>query len=70
MQTLKRWLAYFRMRCLEITVDGMSDCLDLVRDPETINRIIVAQIDARKNLRIARHEYRALRQNRVWRAAL
>ena len=70
MRTLKRWFAYFHMRCLEITVDGMSECIDVVRDPETKNRIIVAQIDARKNLRIARHEYRALRQNRVWRAAL
>lgn len=70
MQTLKRWLAYFRMRCLEITVDGMDDCLDLVRDPETINRIIVAQIDARQRLRIARMEYRALRINRSWRAVL
>lgn len=70
MQTLKRWLAYFRMRCLEATLDGMDSCLEVVRDPETINRIIVAQIDARQHLRIARMEYRALRQNRVWRAAL
>ena len=69
MKTLKRWLAYFRMRCLEITVDGMSDCLDLVRDPETINRIIVAQIDARQHLRIARMEYRAIRPTKTWRVA-
>lgn len=70
MRTLKRWAAYFRMRCLEITIDGMDDCLDLVRDPETINRIVIAQINARQQLRIARMEYRALRVNRSWRAAL
>jgi len=69
-KTIKRWLAYFRMRCLEITIDGMDDCLDLVRDPETINRIVVAQIDARQHLRIARHEYRSMRVNRTWKAAL
>lgn len=69
MRTLKRWALYIRMRCLEATIDGMSECLDLVRDPETINRIVMAQINARRELRHIRTEYRSLRPNRKWRLA-
>lgn len=69
MRTLKRWALYFQMRSLEICIDGMSECLDLVRDPETINRIVMAQINARRELRHIRAEYRQLRPNRKWRLA-
>lgn len=67
MRTLKRWFLYVQMRCLEATIDGMDDCLELVRDPETINRIVMAQINARRELRHIRAEYRSLRPNRKWR---
>lgn len=67
MKTIKRWALYIRMRFLEVTIDGMSECLDLVRDPETINRIVMAQINAHRQLRRIRNEYRSLRPNRRWR---
>lgn len=67
MRTLKRLALYFKMRCLEATIDGMDECLDLVRHPETLNRITIAQINARRELRHIRAEYRQLRPNRKWR---
>lgn len=61
MKTLKRWLFYFQMRSLEICIDGQSECLMCVSDPYITNRIVVAQLNARKELRRVRREYHALR---------
>lgn len=72
MKTLKRWLLYFQMRSLGICIDGQSECLMCVSDPYLTNRIIVAQLNARKELRRVRREYMALRkvsERNNWRLA-
>ena len=72
MKTLKRWLLYFEMRSLEICIDGQSECLMCVSDPYLTNRIIVAQLNARQELRRVRREYMALRnvsERNNWRLA-
>jgi hypothetical protein len=73
MKTLRRWLLWFQMTALEITIDGMSECLECVSDPERVNRIIMAQINARNELRKVRRDYMALRDGSAkngWRLAL
>lgn len=72
MKTLKRWLLYFQMRSLEICIYGQSECLMCVSDPYLTNRIIVAQLNARQELRRVRREYMALRkvsERNNWRLA-
>lgn len=73
MKQIRRVFLWAKMRALEATIDGQSACLDLVRDPYTINQIIVAQINARNELRKCRNAYRAMRGQRAidnWRMAL
>lgn len=73
MKTLRRWLLWFQMRSLEIVIDGMSECLECVSDPERVNRIIMAQINARNELRSVRRDWMALRgesSRNSWRTAL
>ena len=72
MNRIKQAFLWAKMRALESTIDGQSACLDLVRDPYTINQIIIAQINARNELRKVRMEYRALKSLSVadnWRIA-
>lgn len=69
----KRAAIYFQMRTLEALVDGQSECLDHVTDPFTINRIVMAQINARNELRKVRRAYNGLRGMSArdsWRIAL
>lgn len=73
MNRIKQAFLWAKMLALESTIDGQSACLDLVRDPYTINQIIIAQINARNELRKVRMEYRALKSLSVadnWRMAL
>ena len=73
MKRIKQAFLWAKMRALEATIDGQSACLDLVRDPYTINQIIIAQINARNELRKIRKEYRALKSLSAadnWRMAL
>lgn len=70
---LKRAALYVQMRCLEAVIDGQSECLECVRDPYLINRIIVAQINARNELRRVRRAYNEVRGMSArdgWRIAL
>lgn len=50
MKTLKRYSLWFQIYALNITIKGMNDCLDCVRDPITLNRIIIAKSNARREL--------------------
>lgn len=61
---LRRAVLLFQIRAVQITVDGMSECLECVRDPYLTNRILIAQINARHELRRLRQEYTALRSTR------
>lgn len=71
MNLIRRAVLRIQIRALEITIDGMTDCLEYVRDPETINKIIVAQINARNELRQFRREWFELKGQRSnsWRLA-
>lgn len=66
----RAWLL-FQMRALEVTIDGQSECLECISDPFLSNRILMAQINARKELRRVRAEYNAMRPVRreSWRFA-
>lgn len=69
----KRAALHFQMRCLEAVIDGQSECLDHVTDPYLTNRIIVAQINARNELRKVRRAYNGMRGASTrdsWRIAL
>ena len=72
MNLIRRAVLRIQIRALEICIDGMSDCLECVRDPETINKIIIAQINARNELRSYRREWFELKGQRsnTWRVAL
>ena len=61
MKRIKQAFLWAKMRALEATINGQSACLDLVRDPYTINQIIIAQINARNELRNVRRAYNGLR---------
>lgn len=67
----RRAFLLVQMRCLEATIDGQSECLELVRDPILGNRILIAQCNARRELRRLRHEYNSMRRVRhqFWRIA-
>lgn len=39
---IRRAGLWFQIRSLEIMIDGQSECLECVRDPYLINRIIIA----------------------------
>ena len=72
MKLIKRMALIVKIRALETTIDGQSTCLEYVRDPETINKIVMAQINARNELRKCRKSLRELRGERAnsWRIAL
>lgn len=64
---------YFQMRTLEALIDGQSECLECVSDPYITNRIVIAQINARNELRKVRRAYselRGLSGRNAWRVAL
>ena len=71
MNLIRRLVLRIQIRALEIYIDGASDCLECVRDPETINKIIIAQINARNELRSYRREWFELKGQRSnsWRLA-
>lgn len=56
---LKRWLAHYRMRCLEINLAGMVETLQHVRCTETRLRMLLAIPTASRELCRARAEYQA-----------
>ena len=66
---MKKLILWFQIRSLEITLDGQSLALELVRDAETINRIIIAQIATRKEWHRLRGEYLTLLMDNKWRIA-
>lgn len=68
---IRRAVLLIKIRALETCIDGMSECLDMVRDPEYTNKIIVAQINARNELRSYRREWFELKGQRSnsWRLA-
>ena len=69
MRTLKCFFLLIQIRSLEITLDGQSLALELVRDAETINRIIIAQIATRKEWHRLRGEYLTMQMDNKWRIA-
>jgi hypothetical protein len=66
---MKKLILWFQIRSMEITLDGQSLALELVRDAETINRIIIAQIATRKEWHRLRGEYLTLQMDNKWRIA-
>ena len=66
---MKKLILWFQRRSLEITLDGQSLALELVRDAETINRSIIAQIATRKEWHRLRGEYLTLQMDNKWRIA-
>jgi hypothetical protein len=66
---MKKLILWFQIRALEATLDGQSLALELVRDAETINRIIIAQIATRKEWHRLRGEYLTLQMDNPWRIA-
>ena len=66
---MKKLILWFQIRSLEITLDGQSLALELVRDAETINRIIIAQIATRKEWRRLRGKYLTMQMDNKWRIA-
>lgn len=66
---MKKLILWFQIRSLEITLDGQSLALELVRDAETINRIIIAQIATRKEWHRLRGEYLTMQMDNKWRIA-
>ena len=69
--SVRRAFLLFQMRSLEAVIDGQSECLECISDPFLSNRILMAQINARKELRRVRAEYNAIRPVRreYWRLA-
>ena len=69
--SVRRAFLLFQMRSLEAVIDGQSECLECISDPFLSNRILMAQINARKELRRVRAEYNAIRPVRreSWRLA-
>ena len=57
LNTARRWALHFQMRSLEIQIDGMSECLDCVRDPLIASRIQIARSVARRELAGVRSRY-------------
>jgi len=57
---LKRWLALYRRRSIEINLSGAIDTLPLVRDPLTRERMQLAIREMSLALCKARAEYTAL----------
>ena len=66
---MKKLILWFQIRALEATLDGQSLALELVRDAETINRIIIAQIATRKEWHRLRGEYLTMQMDNKWRIA-
>lgn len=66
---MKKLILWFQIRSLEITLDGQSLALELVRDAETINRIIIAQIATRKEWHRLRGKYLTMQMDNKWRIA-
>lgn len=70
MRTLSIIIMWFQLRALEATMYGQEEALIVVRDPETINRIVMAQINCRREWHRVRGEYLELKRSRnIWRAA-
>lgn len=57
---IKRWLALYRMRSIEINLSGAYDTLPLVRDPLTRERMQLAIREMSLALCKARADYIAL----------
>lgn len=69
MKTITLLILWFQLRSLEITMYGQDECLSVVRDPETINRIVLAKINCRREWHRVRARYLELKRSRnVWRA--
>lgn len=69
---LKRAGLVIQIRCLEITVDGQTECLECVRDPSLQLKIIIARQQTRRELNRLRAQYSALLPVgvvRVWKEA-
>lgn len=57
--TIRRAILLFQVRSLEQQLDGMAECLDVVRDPLTRQRIASARELARRELARVRANYNA-----------
>ena len=70
MSTLKLIGLWFQLRALEATLYGQEEALLVVRDPETINRIVLARINCRREWHRVRGRYLDMKRSRnVWRMA-
>ena len=71
MKTINLLILWFQLRALEATLSGQEICLELVRDPETINRITLARINCKREWHRVKGEYLELKRSRnIWRWAL
>lgn len=70
MNTLKLIGLWLQLRAIEATLYGQEECLSVVRDPETINRITLARIEAKREWHRIKGEYLELKRSRnIWRVA-
>ena len=64
MKALKLAWLWFQLRAIEATLYGQEETLIFVRDPETVNRIVLARINCRREWHRVRGEYLELKRNR------
>ena len=67
MTLLRLALLWFAIREQQITIDGCDTCLELVRDPEYINRITAARMRHKRELHRLKGMQRELRMANKWR---
>lgn len=69
---LRRGIALFRVRSLEIRLHDMNEAMQCVEDEETRIAIILARAQVRRDLAAARNEYLSLLpagKRRTWQSA-
>ena len=64
MNSLRLIGLWFQIRYLEITLYGQEEALLVVRDPETINRIVMARFTCRNELHRVVSQYKRLKRGR------
>lgn len=72
LNAIRRGIALFRIRSLEIQLDGQNQAMQMVDDEETRIAISLARAATRRQLVAARAEYQALLpagERRTWRTA-
>ncbi len=70
MKYLQLAILWFQLRALEATLYGQEEALTVVRDPGTINRIVMARINCRREWHRVRGRYIEIKRSiNTWRLA-